>query len=60
MLITRREFVAIGLAATTHPARVISSNRETMYGLIGRMKAVPGQRDAEGIKWNVPSFRTTE
>jgi quinol monooxygenase YgiN len=46
MLITRREFVAIGLAATTHPARVISSNRETMYGLIGRMKAVPGQRDA--------------
>jgi quinol monooxygenase YgiN len=27
-------------------ARVISSNRDTMYGLIGRMKAVPGQRDA--------------
>jgi len=46
MPITRREFVAIGLAAATYPARVISSNRDTMYGLIGRMKAVPGQRDA--------------
>jgi quinol monooxygenase YgiN len=48
MQITRRSFVAT--AATTAMVAAIpgwsSKGEKNMYGLIGKMKAVPGQRDA--------------
>ncbi|HET7217732.1 MAG TPA: putative quinol monooxygenase, partial [Vicinamibacterales bacterium] len=49
---SRREFLAAaGLAAFTPFAAVAGASRQTgrpstMYGLIGKMSAVPGQRDA--------------
>ena len=57
MQITRREFVVIAGSAMlgTVPASRASSNgpinmadkeMTTMYGLIGQIKTVPGQRDA--------------
>jgi quinol monooxygenase YgiN len=46
---TRREFVAaVGIAAIAAavPGAATAGGSSTMYGLIGRMKAVAGQRDA--------------
>lgn len=50
--IPRREFLALAGAAITAPiglahlAATATENASTMYGLIGKMTAVPGQRDA--------------
>jgi len=45
MLFARRQFVmAIGAAALGVPA--VSSGQSKMYGLIGKMRTQPGQRDA--------------
>ena len=45
MLFGRRQFViTIGAAALGVPA--VSSGQSKMYGLIGKMRAQPGQRDA--------------
>lgn len=49
--ITRREMIvltgAAALALSGVPGRGLSAEeRERMYGLIGKMKAAPGQRDA--------------
>ena len=45
MLFERRQFVmAIGAAALGVPA--VSSGQSKMYGLIGKMRTQPGQRDA--------------
>lgn len=49
MLITRRDFLAVVGAAAAVPAvpgRALFTGATDMYGLIGRMKTVPGQRDA--------------
>lgn len=46
---TRREFVgAVGAAAIAAavPVTIGARGPSTMYGLIGKMKAVPGQREA--------------
>lgn len=45
MLFERCQFImAIGAAALSVPA--VSSGQSKMYGLIGRMRTQPGQRDA--------------
>ena len=45
MLFERRQFImAIGAAALGVPA--VSSGQSKMYGLIGKMRTQPGQRDA--------------
>lgn len=50
MTLTRREFVsAAGAAVMTTigvPSRAAPQGERQMYGLIGRMTAVPGQREA--------------
>jgi len=49
MTITRREFVAIAAATSltvTTPGWAQPKGSTTMYGLIGKMKTIPGQRDA--------------
>lgn len=50
MSIGRREFVvsaaAAALSTLTAPAWAAPRKAEAMYGLIGKMTAVPGQRDA--------------
>ena len=48
MRIERRAFVAASVAGMAAMARALAAAREgdTLYGLIGRMKAKPGQRDA--------------
>ena len=47
MSIQRREFLAIaGTAAAAWTGARATENASTMYGLIGKMSAVPGQRDA--------------
>jgi quinol monooxygenase YgiN len=49
---TRREFLILGGAAAIAPLGFVpatisaTENASTMYGLIGKMTAVPGQRDA--------------
>ena len=49
MTIGRRAFIlaagAAGVAATAAPARTVPQPAGVMYGLIGKMTAVPGQRD---------------
>jgi quinol monooxygenase YgiN len=45
----RREFIALsGLAAVAvaMPVKASTTGKSAMYGLIGKMTAVPGQRDA--------------
>jgi quinol monooxygenase YgiN len=44
MLIDRRQFIAISATALGQP--VVSQGGSKMYGLIGKMRAQPGQRDA--------------
>jgi quinol monooxygenase YgiN len=47
--ITRRQLIgaaAVGVVAIALPTRAIHTGANTMYGLIGKIKAVPGQRDA--------------
>lgn len=49
MAITRREFVAATLAPAVIaalPAQAITQQGASMYGLIGKLKAQPGKRDA--------------
>ena len=48
MLIARRDLIAGGVAATVVgvPASADFRNGGTMYGLIGKILAAPGQRDA--------------
>lgn len=49
MAFGRRQFLtatAVGVAALAMPAGASRIEETTMYGLIGKMKAVPGQRDA--------------
>ena len=49
MPIQRREFIAFltaGTAVTQLPGCTTFSGVSNMYGLIGKMKTVPGQRDA--------------
>jgi quinol monooxygenase YgiN len=48
MLIARRDLIAGGVAAAAVglPASAAISNGGSMYGLIGKMLAAPGQRDA--------------
>jgi quinol monooxygenase YgiN len=46
-MIGRRAFVAGAVVATTFPMEVLAMDEEqAMHGLIGRMRALPGQRDA--------------
>jgi quinol monooxygenase YgiN len=48
MQITRRDFIAVlgtSAAVAAVPASASTKGTTTMYGLIGKMKAVPGQRD---------------
>lgn len=46
-MIRRRTFVAATAAATAFPMEVFAMEEEqAMHGLIGRMRAQPGQRDA--------------
>jgi len=42
----RRAFVAGSLAALALPSMGVAQTGGTMFGLLGRIKAVPGQRDA--------------
>jgi quinol monooxygenase YgiN len=42
----RRAFVAGSLAALTLPSSLAAQGGRPMYGLLGRIKAVAGQRDA--------------
>lgn len=49
MHITRRDFIAmVGMSAVVAaiPGRASLKGKTNMYGLIGKMKVVPGQRDA--------------
>ena len=47
MRIERRVFVAASVAGVAAVARALAAREgDTLYGLIGRMKANPGQRDA--------------
>src|SRR5690554_2524355 len=49
MRINRRTFVAAAMAGTavlSAPGLASSAGGRTMYGLIGRIRTVPGQRDA--------------
>lgn len=47
MHITRRDFLAVATAATiASPAQAAPARHSGLYGLIGKMKAIPGQRDA--------------
>ncbi len=43
---TRREFMAVGAALATGANAATATEARNMYGLIGKMKAAPGQRDA--------------
>jgi len=46
-MIGRRTFVAGTFGAATMPMEVLAMNQEgSMHGLIGRLRAAPGQRDA--------------
>ena len=42
----RREFIAVAAAVAAGPALGARPEAKDMYGLIGKMLAVPGQRDA--------------
>jgi quinol monooxygenase YgiN len=46
MTMQRREFVALAGAVAVSPWYSRTESGGTMYGLIGKMSAVPGQRDA--------------
>src|SRR5690349_14552389 len=49
MSISRRIFIAsagVAVVASAIPGRVSLKEITSMYGLIGKMKAVPGKRDA--------------
>ena len=46
MDLDRRQIVAAGLGLAAATAAAPAFGETPMYGLIGRMKAVPGQRDA--------------
>ena len=49
MLITRRCFVlaaATATMATSTRAKSVTTEKQSMYGLIAKMKCTPGQRDA--------------
>jgi quinol monooxygenase YgiN len=49
MALNRRQFLtaaAVGIATLAMPASASRSRGTTMYGLIGKMRAVPGKRDA--------------
>jgi quinol monooxygenase YgiN len=49
MFISRRNFIASAGAATVAaaiPTRLLSQGTTNMYGLIGKLKTVPGKRDA--------------
>ena len=48
MPLTRREFVTIAgvsVATVSHPDLVATAEEQGMYGLIGKIKAVSGERD---------------
>jgi quinol monooxygenase YgiN len=48
MILDRRQFIsaiAAGAVSLAVPARGTNVGEASMYGLIGKMKAVPGQRD---------------
>lgn len=46
MTIDRRMMLGATVAATMLPTVAMSAEGATMYGMLGRMKAVPGKRDA--------------
>lgn len=46
MTIDRRMMLGATVVATMLPAVAMSAEGPTMYGMLGRMKAVPGKRDA--------------
>ena len=49
MALNRRQFLTVttvGIATLAMPASASRSGGTTMYGLIGKVRAVPGQRDA--------------
>jgi quinol monooxygenase YgiN len=45
MAIDRRTLLTVTAAATILPTAAISAKGMAMYGMLGRMKAVPGKRD---------------
>jgi quinol monooxygenase YgiN len=45
MTIDRRTMLGVTAAATILPGAALSAEGTKMYGMLGRMKAVPGKRD---------------
>ena len=46
MTIDRRTILGAGVAATMLPGAAMSMEGKPMYGMLGRIKAVPGKREA--------------